>query len=96
MNGKREEAKREEYKKMGVTDFNQVRAKKMWELTRLCLKKNYPPLNLPTTKSWVRWFSVANPKYLGFFKTKQMKRLIREPALFRTTALGDLFEGEKT
>ena len=26
-----EEAKREEYKKMGVTDFNQVRAKKMWE-----------------------------------------------------------------
>ena len=45
---------------------------------------------------FTRLFMINNPKYLGFFKTKQMKRLIREPALFRTTALGVLFEGEKT
>ena len=45
---------------------------------------------------FTRLFMINNPQYIGFFKTKQMKRLVREPALFRTAALGDLFEGEKS
>ena len=43
---------------------------------------------------FTRLFMINNPQYIGFFKTKPMKRLVREPALFRTSALGDFFEGE--
>ena len=45
---------------------------------------------------FTRLFMINNPQYIGFFETKQMKRLAHEPALFRTGALGDLFDEEKS
>ncbi len=44
---------------------------------------------------FTRLFMINNPQYIGFFETKQMKRLAQEPALFRTAALGDLFDDEE-
>ena len=44
---------------------------------------------------FTRLFMINNPQYIGFFETKQMKRLAHEPALCRTAALGYLFDEEK-